>query len=174
MIERRTHVEIYHKALTLYLQEQPALLTDLPSVMTILIDHGHVLNIEAVHDVYNSLLIEEDYKTLRDLIDSFDNFINLEPVRELDKHESLEFRRLAAHPNSDQRMDDGSLLPGWKATVTGFINSCPTLSAAESLRQRGLVRLRLTTAYPHAVLLIHSQPSPHAPMSTKILSTPET
>ena len=56
------------------------------------------LNIEAVNDAYNDLLIEEeDYKTLRDSIDSFDNFDNGGLARRLEKHELLEFRRLAAH-----------------------------------------------------------------------------
>jgi hypothetical protein len=56
------------------------------------------LNIEAVNDAYNALLIEEeDYKTLRDSIDSFDNFDNTNLARRLEKHELLEFRRLAAH-----------------------------------------------------------------------------
>ena len=43
------------------------------------------------------MLIKEDYKTLRDLIDSFDNFKNIELARELEQHGLLEFRRLAAH-----------------------------------------------------------------------------
>ena len=43
------------------------------------------------------MLIEEDYKTLHDLIDSFDNFSNIELTRRLEKHELLEFCRLAAH-----------------------------------------------------------------------------
>ena len=56
------------------------------------------LNIEAVNEAYNDLLIEEeDYKTLRDSIDSFDNFNNLNLAKRLEKHELLEFRRLAAH-----------------------------------------------------------------------------
>ena len=56
------------------------------------------LNIEAVNDAYNDLLIEEeDYKTLRDSIDSFDNFNNVSLAQRLEKHELLEFRRLAAH-----------------------------------------------------------------------------
>lgn len=56
------------------------------------------LNIEAVNDAYNDLLIEEeDYKTLRDSIDSFDNFNNISLAQRLEKHELLEFRRLAAH-----------------------------------------------------------------------------
>ncbi|KAI0716028.1 clathrin heavy chain 1 [Cerioporus squamosus] len=120
VVVRVANVEIYYKALTFYLQEQPTLLTDLLSVMIPRIDHGRVvrmfqqidhiplirsyliavqhLNIEAVNDAYNNLLIEEeDYKTLRDSIDSFDNFNNLKLARELEKHELLEFRRLAAH-----------------------------------------------------------------------------
>ena len=56
------------------------------------------LNIEAVNDAYNDLLIEEeDYKTLRDSVDCFDNFKNIELARELEQHGLLEFRRLAAH-----------------------------------------------------------------------------
>ena len=43
------------------------------------------------------LIEEEDYKTLRDSIDSFDNFNNLQLAKRLEKHELLEFRRLAAH-----------------------------------------------------------------------------
>jgi hypothetical protein len=54
-------------------------------------------NIEAVNDAYNDLLIEEeDYKTLRDSIDGFDNF-NISLAKRLERHMLLEFRRLAAH-----------------------------------------------------------------------------
>ncbi|EKM49484.1 uncharacterized protein PHACADRAFT_264985 [Phanerochaete carnosa HHB-10118-sp] len=120
VIVRVANIEIYYKALTFYLQEQPTLLTDLLSVMIPRIDHTRVvrmfrqidhiplvrsyliavqhLNIEAVNDAYNDLLIEEeDYKTLRDSIDSFDNFNNVNLAQRLEKHELLEFRRLAAH-----------------------------------------------------------------------------
>ncbi|KAJ3893359.1 hypothetical protein GG344DRAFT_87260 [Lentinula edodes] len=119
-IVRAANVEIYYKALSFYLQEQPTLLTDLLTVLIPRIDHSRVvsmfrkmdhiplirsyliavqhLNIEAVNDAYNDLLIEEeDYKTLRDSIDSFDNFNNVALARRLEKHELLEFRRLAAH-----------------------------------------------------------------------------
>ena len=110
----------YYKALHFYLQEQPLLLVDLLTVLTPRIDHTRVvkmflrddnvplirsylmavqrLNIEAVNDAYNDLLMEEeDYKTLRDSIDSFDNFNNISLAKRLEKHELLEFRRLAAH-----------------------------------------------------------------------------
>ena len=56
------------------------------------------LNLEAVNEAYNSLLVEEeDYKTLRDSIDSFNNFDAIRLAKQLETHELLEFRRLAAH-----------------------------------------------------------------------------
>jgi clathrin heavy chain len=122
VVVKVANVEIYYKALTFYLQQQPTLLTDLLTVLTPRIDHTRVVrmfqrddndnvpliksylisvqqhNIEAVNDAYNDLLIEEeDYKTLRDSIDNFDNFDNLKLASRLEKHELLEFRRLAAH-----------------------------------------------------------------------------
>ncbi|KAI0065620.1 clathrin heavy chain [Artomyces pyxidatus] len=120
VVVRVANVEIYYKALSFYLQEQPTLLTDLLTVLIPRIDHSRVvrmfrqidhiplirsyliavqhLNIEAVNDAYNDLLIEEeDYKTLRDSIDSFENFDNIALARRLEQHPLLEFRRLAAH-----------------------------------------------------------------------------
>ncbi|KAG8915959.1 hypothetical protein FRC02_004302, partial [Tulasnella sp. 418] len=122
IIVKAANVEIYYKALTFYLQEQPLLLVDLLTVLTPRIDHTRVvrmfsqsnndnlplirsylmavqhLNIEAVNTAYNQLLIEEeDYKTLRDSIDSFDNFDSISLASLLERHELLEFRRLAAH-----------------------------------------------------------------------------
>jgi clathrin heavy chain len=43
------------------------------------------------------LIEEEDYKTLRDSIDTNDAFDSLGLASRLEKHELLEFRRLAAH-----------------------------------------------------------------------------
>ncbi|KAG8994614.1 hypothetical protein FRB94_012647 [Tulasnella sp. JGI-2019a] len=120
VIVKAANVEIYYKALSFYLLEQPMLLVDLLTVLSPRIDHTRVvrmflrddnvplvrsylmavqhLNIEAVNDAYNDLLIEEeDYKTLRDSIDSFDNFNSISLASRLEKHELLEFRRLAAH-----------------------------------------------------------------------------
>lgn len=72
------------------------------------------MNIEAVNDAYNQLLIEEeDYRSLRDSIDSFDNFDNIKLARELETHALLEFRRIAAHiykveSPAKQRSNDGT------------------------------------------------------------------
>ena len=49
-------------------------------------------NIEVVNGAYDQLLIEEDYKTLRDSIDSFNNFNNIGLTKQLESHELLEFR----------------------------------------------------------------------------------
>jgi len=47
-----------------------------------------MFNIEAVNNAYNDLLIEEeDYKTLRNLINSFDNFNNISLAKRLEQHE---------------------------------------------------------------------------------------
>lgn len=46
----------------------------------------------------NELFIEEeDYKSLRDSIDHYDNIDTMDIARRLEKHELLEFRRIAAH-----------------------------------------------------------------------------
>ena len=116
------NVEIYYRALTFYLEQHPLLLNDLLAVLVKRIDHGRVvrmfkkrdhdnvplirsylmsvqhLNVEAVNDAYNDLLIEEeDYGTLRASIDAYDNFDAIELASRLERHELLEFRRLAAH-----------------------------------------------------------------------------
>ena len=116
------NVEIYYRALTFYLEQHPLLLNDLLTVLVKRIDHGRVVrmfkkhdhdnvplirsylmsvqpqNVEAVNDAYNDLLIEEeDYGTLRVSIDAYDNFDALELAHRLERHELLEFRRLAAH-----------------------------------------------------------------------------
>lgn len=43
------------------------------------------------------MIEEEDYKSLRDSIDHFDNFDNIALAVRLEKHELVEFRRIAAH-----------------------------------------------------------------------------
>nr|GAT55070.1 predicted protein [Mycena chlorophos] len=120
VIVRVANIEIYYRALSFYLEEHPTLLTDLLTVLIPRINHARVvrmfkkqdhlplirnyliavqnLNIEDVNDAYNDLLIEEeDYKTLRDSIDNFDNFNTIALAKRLEGSPLLEFRRLAAH-----------------------------------------------------------------------------
>ncbi|WFD00087.1 Clathrin heavy chain [Malassezia yamatoensis] len=130
------NVEIYYRALTFYLEQHPLLLNDLLTVLGKRIDHGRVvrmfkkrdhdnvplirsylisvqyLNLEPINDAYNDLLIEEeDYETLRASIDGFDNFDAIALASRLERHELLEFRRLAAHLyRKNQRFDDSIAL----------------------------------------------------------------
>ncbi|KAJ3123689.1 hypothetical protein HK100_011525 [Physocladia obscura] len=106
-----SNLEIYFK---------PLLLNDVLVVLTPRIDHTRVvqmfqktnnlplikpylisvqqLNNQAVNNAFNDLLIEEeDFKSLRDSIDNFDNFDAIALAQRLEKHELMEFRRIAAH-----------------------------------------------------------------------------
>ncbi|GAA6060259.1 hypothetical protein JCM10212_003959, partial [Sporobolomyces blumeae] len=120
VVVKVANIEIYYKALNFYLEQQPMLLNDLLSVLAARIDHTRVVkmfqkadelpmiknylisvqhnNIPAVNESYNELLIEEeDYKTLRDSTDTNDAFDSMALASRLEKHDLLEFRRLAAH-----------------------------------------------------------------------------
>ena len=119
IIVKATNLEIYYRALNFYLQEHPTLLTDLLSVLTPRIDHTRVVrmfeksdnipliksyliavqsrNIEAVNNALNELYIEEeDYKSLKDSTTTYGNFDAMALAKRLEKHELLEFRRIAA------------------------------------------------------------------------------
>lgn len=70
---------------------------NLPLIKPYLVAAQHTNN-AAVNTAYNELLIEEqDYKLLRDSTDHFDNFDNIALAQRLERHELLEFRRIAAH-----------------------------------------------------------------------------
>jgi clathrin heavy chain len=120
VVVKVSNIEIYYKALRFYLDEHPLLINDLLVVLTARIDHTRVVqmfqktdnvplikqylvavqnvNNTAINNAYNDLLIEEqDFKTLRDSIDHFDNFDNIALAQRLEKHALLEFRRIAAH-----------------------------------------------------------------------------
>jgi len=54
-------------------------------------------NISAVNEALNELYVEEeDFESLRNSINSYDNFDNFKLASELEKHELLELRRVAA------------------------------------------------------------------------------
>jgi clathrin heavy chain len=54
-------------------------------------------NIEAVNNALNELYIEEeDYKSLKDSTTTYGNFDSIALAKRLEKHELLEFRRIAA------------------------------------------------------------------------------
>lgn len=118
-IVKATNVEIYYRALGFYLEEQPTLLTDLLQALTPRIDVNRVvrmfqksdniplikpflLNVQSqnkreVNNALNDLLIEEeDYKTLRDSVNNYDNYDPVDLAKRLEKHELVFFRQISA------------------------------------------------------------------------------
>ena len=119
IIVKVANLEIYYRALNHYLQEQPLLLTDLLQALTPRIDVNRVvrlfeksdnipiikpflLNVQhqnkrTVNDAINDLLIEEeDYKTLKDSVENYDNYEPVELAQRLEKHDLVFFRQIAA------------------------------------------------------------------------------
>lgn len=119
LIPKVANLEIYYKALSFYLDEHPLLINDLLVVLVPRIDHTRVVQMfqktnnlplikpylisvqkvdnEAVNTAYNELLIEEeDYRSLADSVENFSNLDNLSLAQRLEKHELLEFRRIAS------------------------------------------------------------------------------
>mmetsp|Transcript_81352 Transcript_81352/g.197186 ORF Transcript_81352/g.197186 Transcript_81352/m.197186 type:complete len:730 (+) Transcript_81352:1-2190(+) len=112
------NLEIYYKALEFYLVSHPTQLNDLLTVLTPRIDHSRVValmrqanhlplikpylqavqntNLVAVNDAVNELCLEEeDFESLRTSIDTYDNFDQMSLANKCEKHELLEFRRIA-------------------------------------------------------------------------------
>jgi len=111
---------LYYKAIQFYLDYKPLLLNDMLLVLAPRMDHtravafftktNHLqlvksylrsvqsLNNKAINEALNNLLIEEeDFLGLRTSIDAFDNFDNIGLAQSLEKHELVEFRRIAAY-----------------------------------------------------------------------------
>ena len=119
IVVKVANLEIYYRAINYYLQEQPLLLTDLLQALTSRIDVNRVvklfktsdnipmikpflLNVQnqnkrSVNDAIHELLIEEeDYKTLRDSVEHYDNYDAVNLAQRLEKHELVFFRQIAA------------------------------------------------------------------------------
>jgi clathrin heavy chain len=120
IIVKVANLEIYYRALNFYLQQQPSLLTDLLQALTPRIDVNRVvkmfeksdniplikpflLNVQSqnkkmVNSAINDLLIEEeDYKTLRDSVENYDNYDPVELAQRLERHDLVFFRQIAAN-----------------------------------------------------------------------------
>lgn len=119
IVVKVANLEIYYKSLSFYREQQPSLLTDLLQALTPRIDVNRVvklfqksddlpmikpflLNVQGqnkrtVNDAINDLLIEEeDYKTLRDSVETYDNYDAVNLAARLEKHELVFFRQIAA------------------------------------------------------------------------------
>uniref|UniRef100_A0A1B6E1U7 Clathrin heavy chain n=1 Tax=Clastoptera arizonana TaxID=38151 RepID=A0A1B6E1U7_9HEMI len=120
IITKVANIELYYKAIQFYLDYKPLLLNDVLLVLAPRMDHTRAVNFftkvnhlqlvkpylrsvqslnnKAINEALNNLLIEEDdYQGLRTSIDAFDNFDNIALAQKLEKHELIEFRRIAAY-----------------------------------------------------------------------------
>merc|ERR1719400_2141920 len=120
IITKVANIELYYKAIQFYLDYKPMMLNDLLVVLAPRLDHTRAVNFftkvnhlqlvkpylrsvqnlnnKAVNEALNGLLInEEDYNGLKTSIDAFDNFDNINLAQMLEKHELIEFRRIAAY-----------------------------------------------------------------------------
>jgi len=120
IIPKVANIELYYKALQFYLDYKPLLLNDLLLVLTPRMDHTRAVsffnkvkqiplvkpylravqnhNNKSINEALNDLLIEEeDFNGLRASIDAFDNFDNISLAQRLERHELIEFRRIAAY-----------------------------------------------------------------------------
>ncbi|KAI5459806.1 hypothetical protein BGZ63DRAFT_425756 [Mariannaea sp. PMI_226] len=119
IVVKVANLEIYYRAIKFYVEQHPSLLTDLLATLTARIDVNRVvklfqknddlplikpflLNVQTqnkriVNEAVNDLLIEEeDYKTLRDSVQNYDNYDAVELASRLEKHDLIFFRQIAA------------------------------------------------------------------------------
>lgn len=120
VVVKVANLEIYYKSINFYMAEQPQLINDLLNVFIPRVDVSRVVkmfqksdnlpmikpfliavqgqNIFAVNNAYHDLLIEEeDYKSLKDSVDSFDRYDPIDLASRLEKHDLIYFRQIAAH-----------------------------------------------------------------------------
>jgi len=120
IVTKVANIELYYKSLKFYLDYKPMLLNDLLTVLTPRMDHTRAVNFfrkvnrlalvkpylrsvqshnnKAINEALNDLLIEEeDYAGLRTSIDAYDNFDTISLAQNLEKHQLIEFRRIAAY-----------------------------------------------------------------------------
>ena len=118
IIVRVTNTEVLYRAINFYLREHPLHLSELLIELSAKLDHKRVVqtinrgnhplikqylqhvqkeNIGVVNEVKSQLYVEEEnYDSLRESIDDYDAFDNLQLAVQLQKYDLSEFRRIAA------------------------------------------------------------------------------
>jgi len=119
VMQKVSNTELYYRAISFYIEEQPMQLASLLKAIESKLDHARVVqqltgmgnlplilpylkavqqhNIQQVNEALNGLYIEaEDYEALGKSIDSYDNIDQIGLAGQLETHELLEFRRVAA------------------------------------------------------------------------------
>ncbi|XP_045391143.1 clathrin heavy chain 2 isoform X2 [Lemur catta] len=120
IIAKVANVELCYRALQLYLDYKPLLVSDLLLVLSPRLDHTRTVdffskvgqlplvkpylqsvqyhNNRSVNEALNHLLTEEeDYQGLRASVDAYNNFDSIGLAQRLEKHQLMEFRRIAAY-----------------------------------------------------------------------------
>lgn len=119
-VQKVRNPEVQYRAITYYIQYHPLQLTRLLQVLTPHLDHArcvHLLrkqdalslgleymksvqkeNLSVVNEAVNELaILEEDYDGLRASIDDFENFDQIYLAQRIERHDLLEFRRIASY-----------------------------------------------------------------------------
>eukprot|EP00607_Mallomonas_marina_P003718 CAMPEP_0182427698 /NCGR_PEP_ID=MMETSP1167-20130531/18991_1 /TAXON_ID=2988 /ORGANISM="Mallomonas Sp, Strain CCMP3275" /LENGTH=1652 /DNA_ID=CAMNT_0024610121 /DNA_START=314 /DNA_END=5272 /DNA_ORIENTATION=+ len=119
-VQKVRNPEVQYRAISFYLTQHPLQLVRLLQVLTPNLDHARVVhllkkqeaiplaveylksvqkeNLSAVNESINDYFIEEeDFEALRNSIDDYDNFDQIQLAQKVEKHELLEFRRIAAY-----------------------------------------------------------------------------
>ena len=112
--------ELYYQAIDFYLDEQPSQLTRLLTLLTPKLNHTRVVHqarkrkevslfttymkavqkddIKEINQALNEMYVnEEDFTSLRESIDQYENFDQLSLAQSVEKHVLLEFRRIASY-----------------------------------------------------------------------------
>mmetsp|Transcript_13917 Transcript_13917/g.39575 ORF Transcript_13917/g.39575 Transcript_13917/m.39575 type:complete len:1722 (+) Transcript_13917:173-5338(+) len=120
VIKKVTNVDVHYKALRFYLEQHPLQVVALLTAQRERVDNRRVVQIAqdkdrlplvkrylqtvqednnaSVNEALNTLYIEEeDYESLRESVDTYDNFNALALAKAIQGHELLEFRRIAAY-----------------------------------------------------------------------------
>jgi clathrin heavy chain len=119
IMQKISNMEIFYRAISFYLEEQPMQLNSLLTTITPKVDHARVvqqvrktkqlplilpylkqcqqLDLTQVNEAINELFVEgEQYDELRNSITEFSNFDQLALAQQLEKHELVEMRRISA------------------------------------------------------------------------------
>merc|ERR1719456_1474598 len=119
IMQKVSNLEIYYRAISFYLDEQPMMLCSLLNAIASKVDHARVVqqirktgnlplilpylknvqpqNVASVNEAVNEIYVDaEQYDELRTSIEDFDNFDQIALAQRLEKHELVEMRRIAA------------------------------------------------------------------------------
>merc|ERR1712151_174120 len=119
IMQKVSNMEIYYRAITFYLEEQPLQVNSLLNTIAAKVDHARVVqqvrksghlpiiltylkqvqqhNIVSVNEAINEIYAEgEQYDELRQSLEDFDNIDQIALAQKLENHELLEMRRISA------------------------------------------------------------------------------